>query len=61
MGGATSATDKLKYVMDFVHSFNATQINLGVDQIWQPTYNLINDFYTGKTLDFTDAASRTIL
>jgi len=47
--------------MNSVGNFDATALNSQVDSLWNPTYNLVMDYYSGKVLDFTSATDEAIL
>lgn len=48
-------------MINFVNQFDAAALNVQVDAAWSPAYNLINDYYSGKILDFNSPSDEAIL
>ena len=42
-------------------SFDAVTINAQVDSVWDPVVNLIDNYYSGKVLDFNSPSDQAIL
>lgn len=61
LGSVTSSLTDLRTMINAVNGFDAAAINAQVDNAWLPAYNLINDYYSGKRLDFTSASDQAIL
>ena len=61
IGPATSSLTNLRNMLSAVNNFDAAAINAQVDSFWNPAKNLIDDYYTGKRLDFASAPDQAIL
>lgn len=61
LGNAAASITSLRDVMSSVGNFDAVAINAQVDLLWLSTYNLVNDYYSGKVIDFTSSADLAIL
>jgi hypothetical protein len=51
----------LRTFLTNLNSFDAVAINTQVDNAWNPVANLINNYYSGKVLDFNSPSDQAIL
>lgn len=61
LGSAAASITSLRGVMNSVGTFDSAAINAQVDSFWAPTYNMVNDYYSGKVIDFSSSADLAIL
>lgn len=61
IGPATSSLTDLRNMLSAVNNSMRQLINAQVDSFWNPAKNLIDDYYTGKRLDFASAPDQAIL
>jgi hypothetical protein len=60
-GSASSGLIELRNFLTNLNSFDAAAINAQVDNVWNPVVNLIDNYYSGKVLDFNSPSDQAIL
>jgi hypothetical protein len=61
LGSAATGLIGLRTFLTNLNSFDAVAINTQVDNAWNPVANLINNYYSGKVLDFNSPSDQAIL
>lgn len=61
LGSATASLTNLRSTMNSITSFNDTEVNRQIDDAYAGVTTLINDYYTGKVLDFSSSTDQAIL
>ena len=60
-GRAGTSLTGLRNFLTNLNSFDAAAINAQVDNVWNPVVILIDNYYSGKVLDFNSPSDQAIL